>query len=185
MARIEEKKRLDVRVPAGVDAGVRLRLQSEGDAGDHGGPPGDLYVFIDVTPHEKFLRNGNDLHCELSVSFPLACLGGTTQVPAPVGAENHDLEIPAGMQPGDKVRLRNHGVPRLGGNGQGDIVVHLNIQVPQTLTSVQKKAIETLAADHLPDEVDLSFPGESQKETKQRRRGGGLFDRIREALDSD
>lgn len=185
LARVEESKKLDVRVPAGVDSGVRLRLQSEGDAGDHGGPPGDLYVFIDVKPHDKFLRNGQDLHCELSVSFPLACLGGTTQVPAPVGGENYDLEIPAGMQPGDKVRIRNKGVTRLGGTGQGDIVVHLNIQVPQKVSVAQKKAIEALAADHLPDDVELGFPGESQRETKQRRRGGGLFDRIREALDTD
>lgn len=183
--RVEESKRLDVRIPPGVDTGVRLRLQNEGDSGDHGGPPGDLYVFIEVSPHERFLRNDSDLHCELMVSFPLACLGGTTQVPAVVGNDLHDLEIPAGMQPGDKVRIRGEGVPKLSGNGAGDIVVHLNISVPKKLSKEQKQAIEGLAAGHFPDQAELSFPGEAQKETRQRRRGGGLFDRIRDALDSD
>jgi molecular chaperone DnaJ len=168
-----------------VDTGVRLRLQGEGDAGEHGGPPGDLYVFIELKEHERFLRNAADLHCELMVSFPLACLGGTTQISAVVGHELHDLEIPAGMQPGDKVRIRDQGMPRLGGHGAGDIVVHLNITVPKKLSREQKQAVESLAAEHFPDQADLTFPGETQKETKQRRRGGGLFDRIRDALESD
>ena len=183
--RVEENKKLDVRVPAGVDTGVRLRLQGEGDAGEHGGPPGDLYVFIHVKEHDRFLRNGTDVHCELMVSFPLACLGGTTQVLSIDSQENLDLEIPAGMQPGDTVRIKGHGMPKLGGTTAGDIVVHLNISVPKKLSKDQRKAIKALASDHLPDQVELNFPGESQRETRQRKRGGGIFDRIRDALEVD
>lgn len=181
--RLEDVRRLDVRIPGGVDNGVRLRLQGEGDAGELGGPSGDLYVFIAVKPHNQFLRDGADLHCELALSIPLACLGGSAQVPK-VGGGEHEIEIPEGMQPGDTVRLRGEGVPKLGGRGTGDLVVHLTVSIPRKLKKAQREAVAALA-EHLPDEAELTVPGERQRETRNRKKGGGFFDRIRDALEGD
>ena len=187
--RTSETTRLDVRIPAGVDTGVRLRLQGEGDAGELGGPPGDLYVFVTVQPHDRFLRDGADLHCELAVSFPLACVGGTAAI-ASIQEGDHEIQIPAGMQPGDVVRLRGEGVPRLGNRGHGDLLVHLTVAVPRKLKKPQREAVESLA-EQFPDEAELVVPGDSQRETRNRGGGGGgaaagsIFDRIRDALEGE
>lgn len=181
----EQKKTLDVRVPPGVDTGVRLRLQGEGDAGMYGGPPGDLYVFVAVRPHEMFVRNEADLHCELAVSYGMACLGGQALVPK-LGGGDVEVAVPAGMQPGDTVRLQGSGMPRLGNRGVGDMVVHLTIQVPRDLDSAQREALEALE-EVLPMDPEFSARGPDRRETRKRRRkgGGGLFDRIRDALEGD
>lgn len=184
VGRVEDRRRLDVKIPPGVDTGVRLRLQGEGDAGELGGPPGDLYVFIAVAPHDKFLRDGADLHCELAVSFPLAALGGSAHITT-IRGERQEIEVPAGMQPGDTVRLKEQGVPRLGNRGVGDLLVHLTIAVPKKLKKPQREAIEGLA-EHLPDEAELTIPGGRHRETKNRKRGsGGILDRIRDALEGE
>lgn len=182
----EVTKRLDVRVPPGVDTGVRLRVQGEGDAGMFGGPPGDLYVFVAVKQHEMFVRHDADLHCELGVSYSMACLGGAAIVPK-LGGGEVEVTIPTGMQPGNAVRVQGEGMPRLGGRGEGDMVVHLTIQVPTKVDDAQRKALEDL--DELL-QIDPEFSAHSQdrREHRQRKRrggGGGLFDRLRDALDGD
>jgi molecular chaperone DnaJ len=182
---VEEKRSLDVRIPPGVDTGVRLRLQGEGGAGEYGGPPGDLYVFLGVHPHDLYVRDGADLHCEISVSFPSACLGATTKIPK-LGGGELEVKIPAGMQPGDVVRLEGQGLPRLGGRGSGDILVHLTISVPRRLSDKQRKVVEELA-ELYPETPELSGSGGSdRKETKRKKKaGGGLFDRLRDAFDGE
>jgi molecular chaperone DnaJ len=182
--RVDVKRRLDVRIPPGVDSGVRLRLSGEGDAGDLGGPPGDLYVFIGVKRHENFLRDGADLHCELAVSYPLACLGGEVEV-VKIDGETRVVHVPEGMQPGDTVRLQGEGMPKLGNRGFGDLIAHLTVSIPRKLDSAQKKAIERLA-ESFPDDAQMTVPGEGQRETKNRKKtGSGFFDRLRDALEAD
>lgn len=182
--RIEDKKKLDVRIPPGVDNGVRLRLQGEGDAGDLGGPPGDLYVFLGVKQHDFYLRDGADLHCQLAVSFPVACAGGIKKIPR-IGGGELEVQIPAGMQPGDTVRIREQGAPRLGNRGTGDVVVHLTINVPKKLTEDQRRALDVLA-DVLPDETDFGAPGSRGRETRSRKKSAaGLFGKLRDAFETD
>lgn len=182
---VEEKKALEVRIPPGVDSGVRLRLQGEGGAGELGGPSGDLYVFLSVTRHDLYVREGANLHCELSVSFHSACFGTETTLPK-IGGGDIEVKVPAGMQPGDTVRLQGQGLPRLGGRGQGDIIVHLNINVPKRLDAAQKKAIEELK-DLLPDESALSSADTEKHETRRRKKAGtgGFFDRLRDAFEGE
>ncbi len=180
---IEETKKLEVKVPPGVDTGVRLRLQGEGDAGRFGGPPGDLYVFISVKEHHMFVRDAANLHCELSVGFPTACIGGKAKVPRLVEGEVA-VTIPAGMQPGDVIRIEGAGLPRLGGRGVGDLLVHLTIAVPKRLNEKQKKVLDTLA-EVLPTESEVSADGPERRETKRRTKKPGIFDRIRDAFEGD
>lgn len=180
----EERRKLDVKVPPGVDTGVRLRLQGEGDAGTNGGPPGDLYVFLAVRPHEMFVRQGADLHCELAVGFGMACLGGETIVPK-LGGGEVEVAVPAGMQPGDLVRIPAGGLPRLGGRGQGDMIIHLTIQVPKKLDDSQRKLLEELD-EVLATEPEFSAHGPDRRETRRRKRkAGGFFDRIRDAFEGE
>ena len=180
---IEESKKLEVKVPAGVDTGVRLRLQGEGDAGRFGGPPGDLYVFINVKDHHMFVREGADLHCELSVGFPTACMGGEAKVPRLVEGEVH-VKIPAGMQPGDVIRIEGAGLPRLGGRGVGDLLVHLTIAVPKRINEKQKKVLDQLA-EALPTASEVSADGPERRETKRKTKKPGIFDRIRDAFEGE
>lgn len=180
---IEEAKKLEVKVPAGVDTGVRLRLQGEGDAGRFGGPPGDLYVFIAVKPHEMFVRDGADLHCELSVGFPTACLGGDAKVPRLIEGDVN-VKIPAGMQPGDVIRIEGAGLPRLGGRGIGDLLVHLTISVPKKLSDSQIEVLEQLA-EEMPMITEVSADGPDRRETTRKTKKQGFFDRIRDAFDGD
>jgi molecular chaperone DnaJ len=182
---IEEKKTLEVRIPPGVDNGVRLRLQGEGGAGDMGGPPGDLYVFLSVKPHELYVREGANLHCELAVSFANACFGTTTTLPK-IGGGEIEVKVPAGMQPGDTVRLQGHGLPRLGAKGTGDIIVHLTVSVPQRLNDEQRRAVEKLG-DLLPTDSSLASSNSERKETRRRKKagGGGFLDRLRDAFEGE
>ncbi len=182
---VERKRKLEVRVPAGVDDGVRLRLQREGHAGLHGGPPGDLYVFLRVKQHPSFVRNGNDLHCELAVDFPTACLGGEATVPK-LGQGSWKVEVPPGTQPGDVVRVHGGGMPQIGGRQVGDLLVHLTIDVPKDLDDDQRQRIESLR-EIVSRPPTVSAGGPERRETTRRRKkgGGGLFDRIREAFDGE
>lgn len=181
---VEESKTLEVKIPPGVDNGVRLRLQGEGGAGENGGPPGDLYVFLAVTSHDLYVREGANLHCELTVSFPNACLGTTATLPK-LGGGEVEVRVPAGMQPGDTVRLEGLGLPRLGGRGSGDLVVHLNVAVPRRLSDAQQTAIEALQTV-FPSESALSSASAEKKETRKRKKaGGGLFDRLRDAFEGE
>ncbi len=181
---VSNLRKLDVRIPAGVYSGLRLRLAGEGNTGLHGGPPGDLYVLLDVKPHDLFVREGPDLHCELSVGFGMACLGGEANVPGLLG-DLHHVEVPAGARPGEVIRIPSAGMPRVDGAGKGDMVVHLTVEVPKKLSKAQEKAVKDLdSVLHSAPRVTPFSP--DPRETKRRRKKtGGIFERIRDALDGD
>ncbi|MGZ8162510.1 MAG: molecular chaperone DnaJ [Methylobacter sp.] len=140
--RVEETKTLSVKVPAGVDTGDRIRLAGEGEAGEHGGPAGDLYVQIQVKEHAIFTRDGANLYCEVPISFPTACLGGDLQVPTLDGKVM--LKIPAETQTGKLFRLRGKGVKPVRGGAVGDLLCRVQIETPVHLTKEQKALIEKL-----------------------------------------
>ncbi len=127
-------------VPAGVDTGMRLRLAGEGEHPESGGESGDLYIFIEVLPHDRLVREGNDLLVDVSVPFTKAMLGHTVRVD--LVDESLDVEIPAGIQPGQQIVLEGKGVPYVGRPGRGDLVVTLKIELP---TRLDKKARQLLA----------------------------------------
>jgi molecular chaperone DnaJ len=128
--RVEARRKIEVKVPAGVDNGARLRLSGEGEHGRRGGPPGDLYVVIAVEPHPDFERQGANVHSMLAVSFPEAVLGAKIEVETLHGPQM--VELAPGTQHGAELRLRGKGVAKLGGRGQGDHVVHVALRVPDT-----------------------------------------------------
>lgn len=139
-----QNRTLTVTVPAGVDDGTRLRLQGQGEAGQRGGPAGDLFVFISVTPHGLFKRDGVDVHVEVPLTMLDAALGTTIDLPTPAGGK-HSLHVEAGTQPGGQQRLRHLGMPKLGHpTTKGDMVVHFSVEVPAKLTKAQRETLEGL-----------------------------------------
>jgi molecular chaperone DnaJ len=128
-----------VKVPAGVDSGTRLRVSGAGNAGEHGTSPGDLYIYIEVEDSLHFERDGADIHSEVSVSFVQAALGGDLQIVSASGPIK--VEIPVGIQPGTTLRLREKGLPHLGGTGRGDHYVKINVAVPKQLNKKQRDAL--------------------------------------------
>jgi molecular chaperone DnaJ len=142
--RREQTSRITLRIPAGVDSGSRLRSSGNGEAGWRGGPPGDLYVVLHVKPHEIFQRDGDDLICEVPVSFVQAALGAEIQVPTLDGSAS--VRIPPGTQPGTIFRLKGKGVRNIQGYGHGDLHVRINVEVPSRLTAAQKAKLEEYAA---------------------------------------
>jgi molecular chaperone DnaJ len=138
-----KEKTVSLKIPAGVDTGIRLRVTGEGEAGSHGGPPGDLYVVIEVTPHPFFKRKDNDLLCEVPISFVQAALGGEVEVPTIDGSEH--IRIPSGTPSGRVFHLRGKGIPKLGGFGKGDQFVNVFIDVPKKLTTRQKELLREFA----------------------------------------
>ena len=138
--RVEKSKTLSVKVPAGVDNGDRIRLTGEGEAGLRGGPPGDLYVQVEVKDHPIFVRDGRHLYCEVPISFPDAALGGQMEVPTLDGRVN--LKIPKETQTGKVFRLRGKGVTQVRGGGVGDLLCKVQIETPVELTQQQKELLE-------------------------------------------
>src|SRR5487761_1796161 len=134
---------INVTVPAGIEDGMRIRYQGEGDTGRFGGPSGDLYVVLSVQAHPFFEREGNDLHYVLPISFPQATLG--TEITIPTLEGETKLKIPEGTQSGKEFRLRNKGVPVLNDHGRGDLIVQVVVQVPRKLTKPQKELMRQLA----------------------------------------
>lgn len=135
---------LVVKVPAGIEDGMQLRLTGEGSAGPNGGPPGDLYVLVRIREHELFVREGADLYCDIPAAFPHLALGHRLEVPVLAGT--HTLEIPPGTQPGDILRLRGQGMPRLRGQRRGDACYRVVLEVPRKLNARQREALEAFAA---------------------------------------
>ena len=164
--RVETVQNLSVRIPAGVDTGVRLRLTGEGEAGYDGGPPGDLFVVVEVKQHPIFEREGTDLHCEVPLSIAQGALGAEVEVPTLEGTEL--LTVKAGSQSGDLLRLRGRGLPRLGGGPRGDIVAQLFVEVPTKLNDEQRKLLE-------------EFARISGDEVNPRRRG--FLDKVRDLFE--
>ena len=140
--RVERRRTLKVKIPPGVDTGDRIRLSGEGEAGANGGPAGDLYVFIQVKPHEIFTREGANLLCEVPISFPTAALGGELEVPTLDGKVM--LKIPAGTQTGKLFRLRGKGVRPARGGPEGDLICRVVVETPVNLTRRQKELLEEL-----------------------------------------
>ncbi len=140
--RVEKRKTLSVRIPPGVDTGDRIRLSGEGEAGMAGGPPGDLYVQIEVRRHAIFERDGKNLHCDVPLSFTDAALGGELEVPTLDGRVK--LKIPAGTQTGKMFRLRGKGVKPVRGGSLGDLICRVVIETPVNLTGEQKDLLEKL-----------------------------------------
>ncbi len=138
--RVQKSKTLAVKVPAGVDNGDRIRLTGEGETGQNGGPPGDLYVEIRTQPHDIFERDGADLSCGIPVNFVLAALGGAVEVPTLDGEVT--LKIPAETQSGRVFRLRGKGVRPVRGSGPGDLYCRVEVETPVNLTAEQKRLLE-------------------------------------------
>ena len=135
--RQERERQLSVRVPAGVETGTRIRVAGEGEAGLRGGPPGDLYLFVEVADHPIFERDGMDLLCRVPVSFVQAALGGDIEVPTIDGGKSR-VGIPPGTQTGKRLRLRSKGMPGLRDHRQGDLYLEVSVETPVDLTSRQK-----------------------------------------------
>jgi len=149
--RIRNEKTLEIKIPAGVDSGARLRIQGEGEAGARGGPAGDLYVVILVEEHPFFQRQGNNLYCQVPISITQAVLGGEVTVPTLDGEEK--IRMPEGTQSGSVFRLKNKGIVSLGERGRGDQFVTVNVVIPTKLTKSQRELFESLAKMSGEDEL--------------------------------
>ena len=151
--RVEKDRSLSVNIPAGVETGTRIRLAGEGEAGLRGGPAGDLYIFIEVTEHALFQRDGVNLYCRVPVSMASAALGGDIEVPTIDGGRSR-VKVPAGSQSGRQMRLRGKGMPALRGGSHGDMMIELAVETPVKLTSRQKellKEFEKLSEENNPE----------------------------------
>jgi len=142
--RVKHQKTLSVKIPAGVDEGDRVRLSGEGEAGVNGGPPGDLYVVVQIKPHPVFQRDGDDLHCEMPVSISTAALGGEVEIPTLDGQAR--IRIPAETQTGKVFRLRGKGVKGVRSHGPGDLLCHVMVETPVNLTDRQKELLREFEA---------------------------------------
>ncbi len=140
--RVKKHKTLAVKIPAGVDEGDRIRLSGEGEGGVNGGPPGDLYVVIHLKEHAVFARDGNDLHCEMPVSFTLAALGGEIEIPTLDGQAK--VKIPAETQSGQTMRLRGKGIKGVRATHPGDLLCRVVVETPVRLTERQKELLREL-----------------------------------------
>lgn len=155
-------KRVTVKIPGGVDTGSRLRLTGEGQGGSHGGPPGDLYVFIRVEAHERFERDGTNVICQVPISFIQAALGDTVAVPTLTGQRK--LEIPRGTQYGDIFRLEKEGIPSLRTGQRGDQIIQVVIRTPTSLNKKQEsllKEFQRLETGKLSSKIKNILKGES------------------------
>jgi len=157
--RLEREKTIELRVPAGVDTGTRLRVPGEGEAGANGGPTGDLYVVLEVKEHAFFERRGADLYCTIPISIAQAALGADLAVPGLNGEER--LKVPEGTQSGAVFRIKGRGLPDPRGGGRGDLYYHVRVLTPAKLTRDQRKLMEQLGAtikvDNKPAERGSSF----------------------------
>jgi molecular chaperone DnaJ len=161
----QKTQSLSIKVPAGVDAGSRLKLRGEGETGRSGGPSGDLYVVIDVHQHPLFIRHENDIVCEVPISFPQAALG--VEIDAPTLDGKMKLKIPAGTQSGTVLRLRGKGAPDLRGGGRGDQLVRVLVETPRKLSPRQRELLEEFARNSGEEVNPLSK---------------GFFDKVKEML---
>jgi molecular chaperone DnaJ len=169
--RVQEQKTLSAKVPAGVDTGDRIRLGGEGEAGENGGPAGDLYIHINVKEHPIFVREDENLYCDMPVSFITAALGGELEVPTLDGRVK--LRVPPETQTGKMFRLRGKGVKPVRSNVTGDLICRVNVETPINLTNRQKELLR---------ELDESLSGGSGKHSPQHKswldKVKGFFDDI-------
>ncbi|MGB2078562.1 MAG: molecular chaperone DnaJ [Vibrio sp.] len=165
--RTQKQKTLNVKIPAGVDTGDRIRLSGEGEAGEMGAPAGDLYVEMHVRPHPIFEREGSNLHCEVPVSFTQAALGGEVEVPTLGGRVS--LKVPPETQTGRMFRMRGKGVKSVRGGAVGDLICKLVVETPVSLSSEQKDLLRQL---------EESFGGEAS--SKHKPKSKGFFDGVKD-----
>ncbi len=169
--RVQDSRNLSVKIPPGVDTGDRIRLAGEGEAGQNGGPPGDLYVEVRVKPHAIFAREGRHLSCEVPVSFAAAALGDSVDIPTLDGQVA--LKIPAGTQSGKLFRVRGKGVAPVRGGPTGDLICRVQVETPVKLTERQKELIE---------ELDKELSGQRKRHSP---RSGSWLDSVKEFFDRD
>ncbi|MCK0471603.1 molecular chaperone DnaJ [Halalkalibacter sp. APA_J-10(15)] len=155
--KVKKRKKISVKVPAGIDHGQQLRVSGQGEAGSNGGPPGDLFVVFNVKTHEFFEREGDDIYCEMPLTFAQVALGDEIEVPTLTGKVK--LKIPAGTQTGTNFRLRSKGVPNVHGRGQGDQHVKIRVVTPKNLTEKEKDLLREFSqmTGGQPDEQNDSF----------------------------
>lgn len=165
---VKKQRKINVKIPAGVDEGSQLRVSGEGEGGVRGGPPGDLYIVLRVKSHDFFEREGDDIYCEVPLTFAQAALGDELEVPTLT--EKVKLKIPAGTQTGTYFRLKGKGVPKLRGYGQGDQHVKVTVVTPTSLSEGQKELLREFAANS----------GESTHEQHQ-----NIFERMKKAILGD
>ncbi len=166
--RVEKEKALQVKVPAGVDDGTRIRLTGEGEAGARSGPAGDLYIFIALKAHRVFQREDTTLFCMAPLPMTTAALGGEVDVPS-LDGQKTKVKVPAGTQTGKQFRIRGKGMPALNGAGFGDLVIQVNMETPVNLTKRQRELLE---------EFQNGETGENAPES------AGFFDRLKELWDN-
>lgn len=143
--KVQTKKEINLKIPPGVDNGSQLRLRGEGEHGEHGGPPGDLFIVIHVKEHSLFSREGDNLFCEIPISFVQAALGDRINIPV-IGQEGQkELKIPQGTQPGDVITLSGQGMPSLNRKQKGDLFIKLNVRIPKKINNRQREILEEFA----------------------------------------
>lgn len=155
--RVAKSRSLQVRIPEGVENGTRIRLAGEGEAGARGGPPGDLYIFLEMAEHPLFERDGLDLFCRIPVPMTTAALGGEIEAPTIDGGKSR-VKIPAGSQSGKQLRLRAKGMPQLRGGKFGDLYLELQVETPVNLTAHQKELLqlfEDASKENSPESKDF------------------------------
>ena len=167
--RVKKHKTLEVKIPAGIDEGMRLRHSGHGEPGVNGGPPGDLYVEIHIKPHGVFQRDNDDLHCEMPISFTVAALGGEIHIPTLDGMAN--LKIPAETQSGKVFRLRGKGIKGVRSHAAGDLMCHVVVETPVHLTDRQKELLRELEAINTAD-------------SRHNPRAKGWMDKVKEFFSS-
>jgi molecular chaperone DnaJ len=168
--RVRARRTIPVKIPAGVEDGMRIRLTGHGEVGPGGGPAGDLYVEVHERPHPVFTRDGEDLHCRVTLPMTAAALGTTLNLTTLEGET--DLDIRPGTQSGSVLTLRGQGAPRLRATGRGNLLVHVEVQTPTRLDPEQEKLLRELAA----------LRGEDQPHGGAQHPQGGLFSRVRDAF---
>ena len=160
--KINAKRKLNIKIPPGVDTGSQLRLRGEGYPGENGGPPGDLFVVIHVIEHELFDREGDDISCVTTVSFAKAALGATISIPVIGEKEEHTFELPAGTQPEDIIRLTNKGMKNLRSNSiRGAMYVQIKVEIPKKLSHEQRDLLETFLKIEEENSSDLKNKAKS------------------------
>jgi chaperone protein DnaJ len=167
--RVRARRTISVKIPPGVEDGMRIRLSGQGEVGPGGGPAGDLYVEISELPHDIFSRQGDDLHCRVSLPMTAAALGTSLKLTTLDGEEQVDIR--PGTQPGTVLTLRARGVPQLRGVGRGDLLVHVEVKTPTRMDADQERLLRDLARMRGEERPDSGRAG-----------GGGLFSRMRDAF---
>ena len=144
--RVNKNKDIEVKMPAGVEDGSKIRLQGQGESGLRGGANGDLYIFVSIREHKFFRRQGNAIYCKVPIKFTVAALGGKIDIPT-ISGKKMQLKIPAGTQNSAKFRIKNEGMPTINSSLKGDMFVQTEIEIPVKLTAKEKKLLQELDAE--------------------------------------